>query len=71
MAKDGVIELEVVTPTGMALKEQVDEVIAPSVQGQFGVLPGHLPLMAAMATGLVGWCPAYTLFGFKTCATSE
>ncbi len=24
---------------------------------------GVLPL----ATGLLGWCPAYTLFGFKTC----
>ncbi|MCL7462581.1 DUF2892 domain-containing protein [Pseudomonas sp. NW5] len=24
---------------------------------------GVMPL----ATGLLGWCPAYTLFGFKTC----
>lgn len=61
MAKEGLIQLEVVTPTGMALREQVDEVIAPSVQGQFGVLPGHLPLMAAMATGLVGYRQGETL----------
>jgi hypothetical protein len=20
-----------------------------------------------LATGLIGWCPAYTLFGFSTC----
>ncbi|GAB6042219.1 YgaP family membrane protein [Endothiovibrio diazotrophicus] len=22
-----------------------------------------------LATGLLGWCPAYTLFGIKTCPT--
>src|SRR6516164_6335394 len=31
----------------------VDEVTAPSVQGEFGVLPGHLPLLAALRTGIV------------------
>ncbi len=30
-------------------------------------LVGLVPL----ATGLVGWCPAYTLFGFKTCSTAK
>lgn len=53
MARDERILLEVVTPKGMALNEQVEEVIAPSVEGEFGVLPGHLPLLAALATGLV------------------
>lgn len=23
--------------------------------------------LVPLATGLVGWCPAYTLFGIKTC----
>ncbi len=27
---------------------------------------GAVPL----GTGLVGWCPAYTLFGIKTCKTA-
>ena len=27
--------------------------------GWIGVVP--------LATGLMGWCPAYTLFGIKTC----
>ncbi|TGK17965.1 DUF2892 domain-containing protein [Leptospira fluminis] len=31
--------------------------------GAFGILP--------LTTGLVGWCPAYALFGFSTCARSE
>jgi F-type H+-transporting ATPase subunit epsilon len=47
------IELEIVTPKGTALKVSVDEVTAPSVKGEFGVLPGHLPLLAALQTGLV------------------
>jgi len=47
------ILLEIVTPTGVALREQVASVTAPSVAGEFGVLPGHLPLLAALRTGLV------------------
>jgi F-type H+-transporting ATPase subunit epsilon len=47
------ITLEVVTPTGVALQEQVSELTAPSVAGEFGVLPGHLPLLAALRTGLL------------------
>ena len=47
------IELEIVTPKGRALTAMVDEVTAPSVQGEFGVMPGHLPLLAALRTGIV------------------
>jgi F-type H+-transporting ATPase subunit epsilon len=47
------IDLEIVTPKGRALSASVDEVTAPSVQGEFGVLPGHLPLLAALRTGIV------------------
>ncbi len=47
------IDLEIVTPKGRALSVQVDEVTAPSVQGEFGVLPGHLPVVASLRTGLV------------------
>ena len=49
------IELEIVTPKGRALKAMVDEVTAPSVQGEFGVMPGHLPLLAALRTGIVSY----------------
>src|SRR6185312_8737282 len=52
MASDK-IALEIVTPRGRALTASVDEVTAPSVQGEFGVLPGHLPLLAALRTGIV------------------
>ena|SRR5688572_3865705 len=49
------IELEIVTPKGKALSASVDEVTAPSVQGEFGVLPGHLPVVAALRTGIVSY----------------
>src|SRR3984957_18521136 len=47
------IRLEIVTPRGRALAANVDEVTAPSVDGEFGMLPGHLPLLAALRTGIV------------------
>jgi F-type H+-transporting ATPase subunit epsilon len=47
------IALEIVTPKGRALSKLVDEVTAPSVDGDFGVMPGHLPLLAALRTGIV------------------
>jgi F-type H+-transporting ATPase subunit epsilon len=45
--------LEVVTPQGIALKERVEEVVAPSADGEFGVLPGHLPMLAVLSIGLL------------------
>jgi F-type H+-transporting ATPase subunit epsilon len=47
------VSLEIVTPKGRALSTLVDEVTAPSVDGDFGVMPGHLPLLAALRTGIV------------------
>src|SRR5580704_14284648 len=49
------IALEIVTPRGRALTASVDEVTAPSVEGEFGVLPGHLPLLAALRAGIVSY----------------
>lgn len=47
------IQLEIVTPDGHKLKEDVEEFTARSTQGEFGVLPGHQPLAAALTTGIV------------------
>src|SRR5271169_4837697 len=49
------ILLEIVTPKGRALSVSADEVTAPSTDGEFGVMPGHLPLLAALRTGLVSY----------------
>jgi len=53
MTTEGGLRLEIVTPRGVVLSERVQEVIAPSVRGQFGVLPGHLPMLAALDIGLL------------------
>lgn len=45
------IELEIVTPAGVLLREHVDEVEAPGVEGYFGVLPGHRPFMSQLRAG--------------------
>ncbi len=49
------IDLEIVTPKGRAMMAAVDEVTAPSVSGEFGVLRGHLPLVASLRTGIVSF----------------
>ena len=46
------LTLEVATPSGWALQPmKVSSVQAPSVFGEFGVLPGHLPLLVALKAG--------------------
>ena len=45
------IELQIVTPDKMLVKEQVDEVEIPGTEGYFGVLPGHTPMLASLAVG--------------------
>ncbi|MBM4120060.1 MAG: F0F1 ATP synthase subunit epsilon [Nitrospira sp.] len=47
----GKILLEVVTPEHLLLSKQVDEVIAPGVDGEFGVLPGHAPFLTSLKIG--------------------
>ncbi len=49
------LELEIVTPGGKALSETVDEVTAPGVQGEFGILPGHIPVLASLRAGIVSY----------------
>ncbi|MCI5141890.1 MAG: F0F1 ATP synthase subunit epsilon [Candidatus Electrothrix sp. ATG1] len=43
--------LEVVTPKGAVVSEDVDIVTAPGVEGEFGVLANHAPLLSAIKTG--------------------
>jgi F-type H+-transporting ATPase subunit epsilon len=45
------VTVEVVTPTRMVVKDEVEEVIAPGAEGYFGVLGGHLPLMSTLKSG--------------------
>jgi F-type H+-transporting ATPase subunit epsilon len=45
------LDLQIVTPDRLVVREQVDEVQIPGSEGFFGVLPGHTPLLAALAVG--------------------
>lgn len=45
--------LELVTPERVLLSSQVRSVRAPGIEGSFGVLANHAPLMTALAIGLV------------------
>ena len=45
------LTLEIVTPEGLLLRDEVDEIVAPGSDGYFGVRPGHTPLMAALGLG--------------------
>jgi F-type H+-transporting ATPase subunit epsilon len=47
----GKILLEVVTPDKLLLSQQVDEVIAPGTEGEFGVLPGHCHFLSTLRVG--------------------
>ncbi len=47
------LTLEVATPNGLALRTEATSVQAPSVSGEFGVLPGHLPVLAALQSGVL------------------
>jgi F-type H+-transporting ATPase subunit epsilon len=51
MALPTSIELQIVTPDRLVLREQVDEIEIPGTDGYFGVLPGHTPLLASLAVG--------------------
>lgn len=45
------ILLEVVTPEHLLLSQQVEEVIAPGIEGEFGVLPGHTHFLTTLKIG--------------------
>ncbi|MFN8059455.1 MAG: F0F1 ATP synthase subunit epsilon [Vicinamibacterales bacterium] len=45
------ITLDIVTPDRQIVHDEVDEVELPGVEGYFGVLPGHTPLLAQLAVG--------------------
>lgn len=47
------LRLEVATPTRLVVSGEADEVVVPGVEGSFGVLPGHAPLLSLIGTGEV------------------
>ena len=44
---------ELATPARMLVTAEVDEVVAPGVEGYFGVLPGHAAFLTTLGSGEV------------------
>ena len=47
------LTLEIATPTRLVVTDTVDEVVAPGIEGHFGVLPGHAPFLTTLGVGVV------------------
>lgn len=45
------LTLEIVTPEAKVYSDTVDSVVIPTVQGEIGVLPGHIPLITQIEHG--------------------
>ncbi|MDD2218527.1 MAG: F0F1 ATP synthase subunit epsilon [Desulfoplanes sp.] len=45
------IHFEIVTPDRQLLSEDVEYVGAPGINGEFGVLPNHIPFLSALGIG--------------------
>jgi len=50
---EGKLLLEIVTPQGLVFSEEVDEVTASGSEGEFGILPGHVPFVTTLKIGLL------------------
>ena len=46
---------ELATPNRLMVSEEVEEVVAPGVEGYFGVLPGHTPFLTSLQSGEVAY----------------
>lgn len=47
------LKLEVVTPKGAVVSQEVDIVTAPGYGGEFGVLANHAPFLSTIKTGVL------------------
>jgi len=47
------IQLEIVTPKGAVVSDQVDIVTAPGYAGDFGVLANHAPMLSTIKIGVL------------------
>jgi F-type H+-transporting ATPase subunit epsilon len=47
------VPVTMLTPRGPVLEREVDEIIAPGADGEFGVLPGHVAFLSALKPGVL------------------
>lgn len=49
----GTFSLQIVSPEGNVLKEEVEFVVLPGGAGELGILPNHAALIAGLDTGVI------------------
>ena len=47
------VQFELVTPERLILSTEVEMVVVPGTEGNFGVLPGHSPLISTIRPGMI------------------
>jgi len=47
------LQFDLVTPERLLLSEMVEMVVVPGTEGNFGVLPGHAPLISTIRPGMI------------------
>ena len=47
------VQFELVTPEKLLVSQPVDMVVVPGTEGNFGVLPGHAPLISTIRPGTI------------------
>ena len=45
------LTLEIVTPDARVYSDTIDNVVIPTVEGEVGILPGHIPLLTQVEHG--------------------
>ena len=52
------IELEIVTPERLVVKDRAEDIQIPGRSGYLGILPGHAPLITELAVGEISYTNA-------------
>lgn len=47
------LTLDIVTPHGHVFTDEVDEIVATGSEGEFGVLPDHVPFLTTLKIGML------------------
>lgn len=47
------LQLDLVSPAKLLMSESVGMVVVPGIEGYFGVLPDHMPLLSMLRPGVV------------------
>lgn len=50
---EGKVDFELVSPERLLVSQPVDMVVVPGGEGDFGVLPGHAPLISTVRPGVI------------------